>query len=595
MLTGSLTVYVREPDGSPLAQLAVVTVSLMTNQYFMQLTAKSGSATFDGMRPGRYIVEVMAPGYEKTREDLEFDGTKAIVNISVKAPSPAGEGAAPAAPGPPVLAPKAQKELAKALEALQANKPADAREHLEKAYNLAPGNPDVNFLFGIYSAQTNNWARAKSYWQKAIEMYPKHFYALLSLSEALLRENKAPEGVMYLNRAIEAEPTSWRPHALLAQADFSQGLNDEAVKQAERAIELGHGQAAAAQPLLARALLAQGNKDRALAVLHDYLQERPADLAAKKMLETLRAPDAPPASGVSTALLLPLPTTPFAATTFLPSGWMPSDVDEKMPPIEPGVACPLDDVLRNAGERLVEFVGNVDRFTATESLKHELFNDNGLPSSPEMRTFNYLVSIQEIRPGMLNVEEYRDGTPGDQMFPAGIATKGLPSLVLIFHPLNAGNFEMTCEGLTQWHSGLAWQVHFRQRTDRPSTMRSYRLGNGQSFPVALKGRAWIAADTFQTVRLETDLVAPLPQIHLAADHTAIEYGPVHFQKKGVDMWLPLSAEVYFDWRGRRVHRRHSFSDYLLFSVEDKQKISQPNAEEAPASDSSAAATQQPKL
>ena len=408
MLTGSLTVYVREPDGSPLAQLAVVTVSMMTNQYLMQLTAQAGSATFDGMQPGRYTVEVMVPGYEKAREDLEFDGTKAIVNISVKASSPAGESAAPAAPGPPVLAPKAQKELAKALEALQTNKPADARDHLERAYHFAPGNPDVNFLFGTYSAQMNNWALAKSYWQKAINIYPKHFYALLSLSEALLRENRALEGVTYLNRAIEAEPTSWRAHALLAQADFSQGLNDEAAKQAERAIELGHGQAAAARPLLARALLAQGNKNRAIAVLHEYLQERPTDAAAQKMLETLRAPDTPPAGGVSAALLPPLPTTPFAAVSFLPSTWMPPDVDEKMPPIEPGVACPLDDVLRNAGARLSEFVGNVDRFTATESLKHELFNAGGLSSSPEMRTFNYLVSIQEIRPGMLNVEEYRN-------------------------------------------------------------------------------------------------------------------------------------------------------------------------------------------
>jgi hypothetical protein len=100
--------------------------------------------------------------------------------------------------------------------------------------------------------------------------------------------------------------------------------------------------------------------------------------------------------------------------------------------------------------------------------------------------------------------------------------------------------------------------------------------------VALKGRAWISADTYQIVRLESDLISPVPQIRLLADHTAVEYGPVKFSKGNVSMWLPQSAEVYYDWRGKRIHRRHSFSNYMLFGVEDKQKISAPKMAEAPA-------------
>jgi hypothetical protein len=75
------------------------------------------------------------------------------------------------------------------------------------------------------------------------------------------------------------------------------------------------------------------------------------------------------------------------------------------------------------------------------------------------------------------------------------------------------------------------------------------------------------------------LVAPMPEIRLAADHTAIEYGPVNFRERKVDMWLPQSAEVYYDWRGRRIHRRHSFSQYLLFSVDDQQRIFAPKSED----------------
>ena len=202
-----------------------------------------------------------------------------------------------------------------------------------------------------------------------------------------------------------------------------------------------------------------------------------------------------------------------------------------------------------------------------------------MSGSTETRKFDYVVAIDEPRHGVLTVEEYRNsgGLPAE--FPGGIATNGLPVLALIFHPYYAVNFEMTCEGLTNWNGKLAWQVHFRQRKDKPNMIRSYRLGmEGPSYPVALKGRAWILADSFEIARLETDLIAPVPQIRLVADHTAIEYGPVQFQVRDVQMWLPQTAEVYYHWRGKRIHRRHSFSNYLLFAVDEKQQIAEPKAE-----------------
>jgi hypothetical protein len=110
-------------------------------------------------------------------------------------------------------------------------------------------------------------------------------------------------------------------------------------------------------------------------------------------------------------------------------------------------------------------------------------------------------------------------------------------------------------------------------------MKRYRIGaEGQSYPVAIKGRAWIAADTYQVVRLETDLIAPMHMIRLNADRAVVEYGPVHFRQRQLDMWLPQTADVYFDWQGHRIHRRHTYSDYLLFSIDDKQQIAAPEKE-----------------
>lgn len=361
-----------------------------------------------------------------------------------------------------------------------------------------------------------------------------------------------------------------------------QGSLEESIKQAERALELGHGQAMVVQPVLGAALARKGEKERAIATLKSYLAERPSDAEAKKLLDRLQlrtasVTNASEEAGIDVREDVSLPGDPASAVP-LRSSWLPPDVDEKVPPVEQGATCSLEEVLSRAGKQVQEFVKNVERFSATESLKQEAIDKWGTPGSTEARKFDYVAAIEEPRHGFLAVEEYRNsgGLPAE--FPGGVATNGLPTLALIFHPYYAVDFEMTCEGLTHWNGKLAWQVHFRQRKDKPNVIRSYRLGTeGPSHPVAVKGRAWILADSFEIARLETDLVAPMPEIKLAADHTAIEYGPVQFRVHHWQMWLPQTAEVYYDWRGKRIHRRHSFSDYMLFAVDEKQKIAEPKA------------------
>ena len=88
------------------------------------------------------------------------------------------------------------------------------------------------------------------------------------------------------------------------------------------------------------------------------------------------------------------------------------------------------------------------------------------------------------------------------------------TLALVFHPHMRDNFEMMCEGLGDWHGQATWLVHFHQRDDRPNRMHSYKVGN-RIHPVGLKGRAWITADKFQIMRIEAEMVNPMPEIRLA--------------------------------------------------------------------------------
>jgi hypothetical protein len=99
----------------------------------------------------------------------------------------------------------------------------------------------------------------------------------------------------------------------------------------------------------------------------------------------------------------------------------------------------------------------------------------------------------------------------------------------------------------------------------------------QIYSLKLKGRAWVTADKFQIVRIESEMISPIPQIRLVSEHQIVEYGPVPFQKKASELWLPKSAEIYFDFRRHRYFRRHSFDHYMLFSAEAEEKRKEPTA------------------
>jgi hypothetical protein len=98
--------------------------------------------------------------------------------------------------------------------------------------------------------------------------------------------------------------------------------------------------------------------------------------------------------------------------------------------------------------------------------------------------------------------------------------------------------------------------------------------SGSNFPVRLKGRAWLSADTFQMLHLESDLIHSVPEIRLMAEHTSVSYGPVQFKKSNTDLWLPKSADLYVNFNKHRFHRNESFDNFMLFATDatDKPKL-----------------------
>jgi hypothetical protein len=256
--------------------------------------------------------------------------------------------------------------------------------------------------------------------------------------------------------------------------------------------------------------------------------------------------------------------------------WAPPDVDRTPHQLLPGAACALSEVLAGAAKRIEELIHSVQSFTAIEVLEHQNADRHGILRAPDVRKFNYMVSIKEMRGGFMNVEEFRDGDYSAANLPLRTATHGISSIVLIFHPCYVPDFDMVCEGLSNLEGHPVWQIRFEQRKDRPNYVRTYHV-NRLRFDIRLRGRAWIRADDFEVVRLETDLADQIPKIHLLTEHLTVEYHPVDFPRGNVRLWLPSRTELYIDYNGHRYRRRHYFTDFKLFSVETRQKITPPES------------------
>ena len=253
---------------------------------------------------------------------------------------------------------------------------------------------------------------------------------------------------------------------------------------------------------------------------------------------------------------------------------MTHELEAVVPPVDASVACPTDKVLQGVGKRMEEFTSNLERFAARELVQHYVVSGEKLKGAPDSRRFDYVVTVSQNRVGTFLLEEYRNGLAGPDQFPAHVATLGLPAMALLFHPQLATDFNFVCEGLGEWGGRPAWQVHFAQRDDRPVRMRAYVV-NGKVFDVRMDGRAWIDPGNFQVIRMESELLAPIPQIELTAEHIAIEYEQVQFRTQKIQIWLPRQGELYVERRGHRYYRKHTFSDFQVFNVDTSQNIQAP--------------------
>jgi tetratricopeptide (TPR) repeat protein len=578
---GIIEVHLRLADGSQFSGLGRVRILTQGGPELAENTTDmSGKATIYDLPPGNYIVEASAAGYLAVREDVHLEMRWSLVAIAlIMKPDEMGLPKKEGASAAPILAPNARKEVQKGLEAFEKSNLVLARKHFENALAMAPGNPDVQFLMGALEAQEKNFTAADQHLERAIQIYPNHARSLQLLGELYNQQDRGKDAVPLLEKAVALQDGSWRSHWALGVACLKTNEPRKALQQADRAITLGKGAAGVAHLLEAQALIDLRQFDAAETSLQAFIRDDPANPYSPKARAALDLVHERQKDELTSMPLAISDTRRFVAIADLSVGvtpskdsiWAQPGIDDSVPSVLSNVSCSSSHVIGRVGRQVEELMSSLEKFSATERVNHFTVDKQGGLRAPQIRSFEYVVSVKQLPHGLIALDEYRDGSLDPSQFPASIATNGLPAMALVFHPQMSSDFNFICEGMGQVSGSPAWQVHFQQKPDRPSRIHAYVIaGNYHSVP--LKGRAWIDAATYQLARLEFELVKPMPEIHLLRERVSIDYAPVQFRSRDVQLWLPSHADLLISRDNKAFFRTHSFSNFQLFSVGTGQQL-----------------------
>ena len=558
--TGWIMVYIRAPNGMPSTALPQITLtSADDNSLVQQTPRREGNAwVFSGLTNGAdYQVTVNVDGFEPASQTVSIPATDfgtANVFIILKPAGPQLEFKPPS--GQFVLAPRVQKEVQNGIKDLNSGKLASAQKHFQKAIQMGPGNPYLNYLMGMSYLLDNQLPNARSYLEQSVSLDPNQPTSLSALGSVRYEQRDYPGAVDALNKALALDPSSWKDHWMLADACLKQGDYRSAIDHGQKALALGKSAAEPVKIVVAEASVGVSDLAGALRMVNEFLSNHPNDRTALRIRAwALRKPRIAKAPNAATTATPAHPNAPPRAN------WAPPLVESERPVVST-TTCDLPKILKAAQKNAEQFVNDLQQFTSSEDYQTtEIQQDESLETSTS-HIFAYTAAIEKSPEDTVSVDEFRDQRLSAQQMPDHLADLGAPALVLMFHPYLQHDFSWACEGLGVWKGTPSWVVRFEQLSGQAAQLFTFQDSTGV-FPLPLKGRAWLSQDQANIEHVDAELADPIANTGLDRAQFVVDYQPVIFAANNSSFWLPLNVDLYYHYRGHYLHHFHHFSKFDL--------------------------------
>jgi len=232
----------------------------------------------------------------------------------------------------------------------------------------------------------------------------------------------------------------------------------------------------------------------------------------------------------------------------------------------------LPKLLRKIGEGQDFFLQNLPNISAEEHVTREELGirDDHVKKSIEAN-YSYLMLPQLTVEGVI-IDEHR--VPKTREFDTtgienGLAvTQGFATMPLHFHSSCQSDSAFRYLGRQILTGSKTYVVAFAQRPNAVLCVAQV-THLGTSVRVPLQGIAWIEPQTFQIVRMRTDLLNPHPEVRLQKLTTEIDFAYVRLRGVPVALWLPGDVVVTTVTNAQKLRNVHNYSAFKRFGSETK--------------------------
>ncbi|HEV3277816.1 MAG TPA: hypothetical protein VG860_13435 [Terriglobia bacterium] len=589
---------VTAPHGDPLAG-AEVTIAVAGTAGKPQTLSSGLGGKFDVHVPGRpgplaITVTAAMPGYTGAEDTVEAEAGQTISPVGLVLRKQPDDPVLPdlddlctrllpglrtPATGKPLTG-VALRQMDVALRLLDRDAPESAAPTLGAIARQNSGCIECGTLAGLAELETGAWSSAGSNLMRAAHdvvtagdkrRIPE---PLIALGELQIWRGEFSKAAVSFLEALAIHPD--QPLALqeLGRAFLLQRRMTAADRYLGRA--LAHGGDAEGHLLRAQALIELNQPAKAQEQLDAYLGGRKAkDLAQgpRSLWSQYTARIALESGGGGATVIDRTPEELAAA--------MP-DLKGLAPIADPAA---LDSVLLKVGRGVQAIFEGFPNTSVDEEIEMQRLHPDGKVADSLKQQFRYLL-LSSLSRDSLVLNEFRTNNSGATVNPGAqdrdfMVTSGFASIPLIFHPTYQVGSSFRLLGRQQVAGHDALVIAFAERPATAKMLEDFVL-KGQRAVVLTQGLAWVDADTFQVLRMHTDLLKPAPEVRLSSQVTDVSYGPVLFKSKNQTLWLPQDVAVTVSWNKRMYRNVHRYSNYQLFQVGTREKTKTPKPSSLPA-------------
>jgi hypothetical protein len=229
-------------------------------------------------------------------------------------------------------------------------------------------------------------------------------------------------------------------------------------------------------------------------------------------------------------------------------------------------------ILRKMGQRVDNFVRDIGDLIAHEDVTQEKLNAKGNVQAKERVQDNYLILHHGYAWGASS--EYRMDEKGNRLGPVGLE-KGY--LVTAGYALSSISFSTVAQSQSRFRylgeekigSRETYVLGFAQKPGEATFLVTMRGTGGANVDMVTQGILWVDKNTFQIIRMRSDLLTPRNEIRLDQLTTEVTFNEVQLQDVPNPLWLPSDVDVYIDIDKRKFRNAHHYTNYRRYRVSVK--------------------------